>query len=578
MPGTYLYPGVYVEEIPSGVRPITGVATSDTAFVDFFARGPLDQAVRCNSFGDFERRFGGLDSRSEASYAIQQYYANGGSVAWVVRVAASNAAAAELTLFEAGPPGSGSGPGPSGPLPSGSGPVPSGSGTPTRKESLVVRASSKGAWGNRLQVAVDHLTDSDTTFNLVVREVEVLAPRPSQAGRAPQLRVVQLETFRNLTLDKTASRFADKVVAANSLLIRVQAIASGGRPEATGGDVIGAPTDANFRFLGAERGSEGQDGFLPGSSNWNSTEGKAALLGKQNLKTGLFALEDITPSIFNLLCLPAAAYLNPEPMKDVIAEGQRYCRAKRAFMLVDIPASLDEKADPTQKLETVITFVNDELEVEPNAAVYFPRLQISDALNENRLRTVAASGTLAGVYARTDAETGVWKAPAGTGAGLVGATLDVKLNDAENGQLNPLGINALRVFPIFGEVSWGARTREGADRLASEWKYIPVRRTALFIEESLYQGLTWVVFEPNDEPLWAQIRLNVGAFMHGLFRRGAFQGRTPREAYLVKCDSETTTQNDIDLGIVNILVGFAPLKPAEFVIIRIQQITKPPET
>jgi hypothetical protein len=154
----------------------------------------------------------------------------------------------------------------------------------------------------------------------------------------------------------------------------------------------------------------------------------------------------------------------------------------------------------------------------------------------------------------------------------------VKINDAENGQLNPLGINALRVFPIFGEVSWGARTLEGADQLASEWKYIPVRRTALFIEESLYQGLTWVVFEPNDEPLWAQIRLNVGAFMQGLFRRGAFQGRTPREAYLVKCDSETTTQNDIDLGIVNILVGFAPLKPAEFVIIRIQQITKPPET
>jgi len=119
---------------------------------------------------------------------------------------------------------------------------------------------------------------------------------------------------------------------------------------------------------------------------------------------------------------------------------------------------------------------------------------------------------------------------------------------------------------------WGARTLQGDDRLASEWKYIPVRRTALFIEESLYRGLQWVVFEPNDEPLWAQIRLNVGAFMHNLFRLGAFQGQTPKDAYLVKCDSETTTQNDIDLGIVNILVGFAPLKPAEFVIIQIQQL------
>ncbi len=144
--------------------------------------------------------------------------------------------------------------------------------------------------------------------------------------------------------------------------------------------------------------------------------------------------------------------------------------------------------------------------------------------------------------------------------------------DLENGVLNPLGINCLRFFPVYGRIAWGARTLKGADQLADEWKYIPVRRTALFIEESLYRGLKWVVFEPNDEPLWSQIRLNVGAFMNNLFRQGAFQGSTPREAYFVKCDKETTTQNDIDLGIVNIIVGFAPLKPAEFVVIKIQQI------
>jgi uncharacterized protein len=574
MPGTYTYPGVYVEEIPSGVRPITGVTTSDTAFVDFFARGPVDQAVRCNSFGDFERHFGGLDSRSEASYAIQQYYANGGSVAWVVRVAA-NAVSAERMLDEAGAPGSG--PGPSGPVPSGSGPVPSGSGPVTPRNSLLVRAASPGAWGNRLQVAVDHNTRDQKTFNLVVREVEVLAPSPPQGSIAPPLQVIQLETFRNLTLDKTAPRFAEKVVEAASALIRLSAKASGGRPEATGADVIGDPKDENFLFLGQDKLTQGNDGQLPGSENWNKTEGQKALLGEQSQKTGLFALESIAPSIFNILCLPAAAYLDEAAMLAVIVGAQKYCRDRRAFLIVDIPASIDEQTSPTQKLKGVTDFVAN-LEVERNAAVYFPRLRISDVLNENRSRTVAASGTLAGVLAHIDATRGFWKAPAGTEAGLRGATLDVKINDAENGQLNPLGINALRVFPIFGEVSWGARTLEGADQLASEWKYIPVRRTALFIEESLYQGLTWVVFEPNDEPLWAQIRLNVGAFMQGLFRRGAFQGRTPREAYLVKCDSETTTQNDIDLGIVNILVGFAPLKPAEFVIIRIQQITKPPET
>jgi phage tail sheath protein FI len=150
--------------------------------------------------------------------------------------------------------------------------------------------------------------------------------------------------------------------------------------------------------------------------------------------------------------------------------------------------------------------------------------------------------------------------------------LSVSLTDEENGELNPLGINCLRSLPAAGRVVWGARTRVGDDRLASEWKYIPVRRTALYIEESLYRGTKWVVFESNDEPLWAQIRLNIGAFMHTLFRQGAFQGKTPKEAYFVKCDSETTTQDDINRGVVNIVVGFAPLKPAEFVMINLQQM------
>jgi phage tail sheath protein FI len=206
-----------------------------------------------------------------------------------------------------------------------------------------------------------------------------------------------------------------------------------------------------------------------------------------------------------------------------------------------------------------------------SAAVYFPRLQITDPLT-GRPRSVGASGTVAGIWARTDATRGVWKAPAGTEASILGGILEVKLNDADNGELNPQGVNVLRNFPIFGNVVWGARTLVGADQQASEWKYIPVRRTADFIEESLYQGLKWVVFEPNDEPLWSQIRLNVGAFMHDLFRQGAFQGTTAQDAYFVKCDKDTTTQNDIDRGIVNIVVGFAPLKPAEFVVIQLQQM------
>jgi phage tail sheath protein FI len=208
-----------------------------------------------------------------------------------------------------------------------------------------------------------------------------------------------------------------------------------------------------------------------------------------------------------------------------------------------------------------------------NAAIFFPRLKQPNPLRDNQVETFVPCGVIAGIFARTDAQRGVWKAPAGLDATLIGVPqLSVPLTDAENGELNPLGINCLRSFPVAGRVVWGARTLRGADQLADEYKYIPVRRLALFIEESLYRGTQWVVFEPNDEPLWAQIRLNLGAFMNNLFRQGAFQGRTPQEAYFVKCNSETTTQNDINLGIVNIVVGFAPLKPAEFVVIKIQQI------
>jgi phage tail sheath protein FI len=208
-----------------------------------------------------------------------------------------------------------------------------------------------------------------------------------------------------------------------------------------------------------------------------------------------------------------------------------------------------------------------------NAALYFPWVSAPNPLKENSPDVFPPSGYVAGLYARTDTNRGVWKAPAGTEASLRGVNgVTVTLTDRENGVLNPQAVNCIRTFPVYGTILWGARTLHGNDQRGSEWKYIPVRRTALFIEESLYRGTQWVVFEPNDEPLWAQIRLNVGAFMHNLFRQGAFQGKTPREAYLVKCDKETTTQNDINLGIVNVVVGFAPLKPAEFVIIKIQQL------
>jgi phage tail sheath protein FI len=244
--------------------------------------------------------------------------------------------------------------------------------------------------------------------------------------------------------------------------------------------------------------------------------------------------------------------------------ASNYCLKRRAMLLMDAPADWKKVGEATKAVNSLrMGLVND------NSALFYPRLLV----NDNGLsKAVGASGAIAGLMARIDSTRGVWKAPAGTEANLRGvAGLELAFSNQDNGVLNPRGINTLRVFPT-GIVNWGARTMNGDDDFGSEWKYIPVRRLALFIEETLYRSTQWVVFESNDEPLWSQIRLNIGSFMHSLFRQGAFQGKSPKEAYFVKCDSETTTQDDRNKGIVNILVGFAPLKPAEFVIIKLQQM------
>jgi phage tail sheath protein FI len=309
-------------------------------------------------------------------------------------------------------------------------------------------------------------------------------------------------------------------------------------------------------------GTAGLDGVPPNGAD---------LIGSLAAKTGIYALEDV--DLFNLLCIPRTAItsganaLGPAEAASVITVAEQYCESRRAFFLMDTPLGVTKPVSIKGYLAA-----NDNLR-DKNAALYYPRVQVADPLNSFRLRSFGASGTIAGLCARTDSARGVWKSPAGTEATLTNVSqLDYALTDSENGILNPLGINCLRNFAVYGNICWGARTLEGADQLESEWKYVPVRRFTLYLEESLYRGVKWVVFEPNDEPLWSQIRLNIGAFLQNLFRQGAFQGTSSRDAYFVKCDSETTTQNDIDNGVVNIVVGFAPLKPAEFVILKIQQI------
>jgi phage tail sheath protein FI len=288
-------------------------------------------------------------------------------------------------------------------------------------------------------------------------------------------------------------------------------------------------------------------------------------IGDGEDQTGFHALDSI--DLFNLMVLPGDRDVNETQIAQILGPASIYCEQKRAFLLIDAPVSWTRNHRPVAARQDIDGLRR--LVVSEYSAVFYPRIEYSDA---GIKKTNGPSGLVAGLMARIDSRRGVWKAPAGIEADLRGILgLEVNLTDAENGILNQQGVNCLRQFPS-GFVNWGARTLGGSDDIGSEWKYIPVRRLALFLEESLYRGLKWAVFEPNDEPLWAQIRLNVNAFMMSLFRRGAFQGSTPDQAFFVKCDGETTTQDDRNKGIVNVEVGFAPLKPAEFVVITIQQM------
>jgi hypothetical protein len=529
MPTLTTYPGVYVEEIPSGVRTITGVATSITAFVGRTLRGPTDLATTVNSFGDFERTFGGLWSESALGFAVRDFFLNGGAQAIIVRCFNPGTGSfAKLTI-----------------------------------DGLELRAAWSGSWGNQLRVRIDYDTrpllageSADSLFNLSVKDMGT--------GR--------VEIFRNVSVTPGNARRIDTVLENESVLLRATAVPTQ-RPEDH--DAVGAgenpdafSDDFSARYTVVGGSAEADDGAA-------LTAGQITDLGLEASKKGMYAL--LAADLFNLLCIPPHKLSSaPDPSGSdldpttVIDAAASFCAAHRAFLIIDPPYGSD--------LGDVLDFKED-LPASNHAALYFPALLQPNPLHDHQLEEFAPCGAVAGIIARTDANRGVWKAPAGLDARLTGVTaLSVSLTDAENGRLNPLGINCLRAMPAAGRVVWGARTLEGDDRLASEWKYIPVRRMALFIEESLYRGTQWVVFEPNDEPLWAQIRLNVGAFMQTLFRQGAFAGKTPRESYLVKCDRETTTQDDINRGVVNILVGFAPLKPAEFVIIKIQQLAGQIET
>ncbi|MFC7907233.1 phage tail sheath family protein [Streptomyces nigra] len=405
---------------------------------------------------------------------------------------------------------------------------------------LKLQAANPGTWGNGLTVTVAH-------------------PEPEEAAQVAEAQGsgVTAASLYHLTVTDTATGFQEEFLNVTGVegprhvkkvLLASQLIRAVDTPPAT------APTPAAYPF--PDSGSHG----VPLRAEDYSATG-------QDGKKGIYALEKA--DLFTLLCLPPPTPASDLP-EDLWAEAMAYCWKRRAFLIVDPPGV----AKDATSLRGWLTPRGLNGEGARNCALYFPRIRRSDPLRDGAVDEFAPCGAVAGVMARTDAARGVWKAPAGVDAGLTGAQgLAVVLTDAEQGPLNVKGVNCLRTFLDAGSVVWGARTLRGADVLADEYKYVPVRRLALFLEESLYRGTQWVVFEPNDEPLWAQIRTSLGAFMQDLFRQGAFQGASPRNAYFVKCDGQTNTQYDIDRGVVNIHVGFAPLKPAEFVLIHIQQKT-----
>lgn len=529
-----LHPGVYTLEVPSAVRPIEGVSTSTAAFIGVTAKGPLPgktlptgrmaRPQLVTSMTDYNRVFGGFLTSSFLAYAVRSFFDNGGKRLYIVRIAGAGAAAGASTAH------------------------------------INVTAANEGAWGNGIGVGIAASSDRDpSNFKLVV----------SYGGTA-------VETFDRVTYQNSPTlpvgatnpaEYVRDIVNSRSEYIAITGDLTSMPPLTTPGPPI--------TLTG---GNDGAAVSAPGYIG-------AAALSNTVTGTGLYALDKITD--VNLIATPGQG----DPA--TVNAGMEYCKNRQlqdCFFIGDVgattggvPAARRDDAMPdVALLPDVRDFATSgfggvtlDKSAGDYGAVYYPWVWASDPIGAGRNPRILLppSGFVTGLYARIDNSRGVFKAPAGTEAGLAGALAPaVQVDDAEQDELNPISVNVIRAVPGSGMVVWGTRTI-GSD---ASWRYIPVRRMAIFLRVSIYYGIQWAVFEPNDEPLWSSLRLNIRSFMLTQFRAGAFQGSTPDAAFFVTCDSSTTTQQDIDNGVVNILVGFAPLKPAEFVVLKLSQKVNQP--
>ena len=509
MPVTPTYPGIYIEELPSSARTITAAPTSVAVFIGYthpFKTKPKNfgQAVQIFNFTEYEREFGGLYNSglidASVAYGVNQFFLNGGSVAYVIGLKAEYRDSSGTSLG-------------------------------------AINGATATVGTGTTGIVFTALEPTDQTS----MQVTVKA---NTAGDAADITITygsRVETYRGVTLDDIEKRLGTSAKPASSLV--TVAPASGG--------------------YGPTIQSADKTPLVSSPPVWF---------------TMTFSTSDFTPifqqdsaldkiPIFNLLLIPGVFE------SGIWSAALAFCERKQAFAILDPPdpAAADSSSSPTPLIADLMDSI---VPKSQNGALYFPYLLSNDPLTGQRVK-LPPSGFVAGIYARTDLNRGVWKAPAGletTIQNTTGVVETGRMTDQRQGTLNPKGVNCLRSFPGVGTVVFGARTLVTENVAYKQWWYVPVRRMALFIEQTLLRNLVWVVFEPNDEPLWVAIRTSIEGFMLSLFNQGAFQGSTPSQAFQVKCDKSTTTQTDIDNGIVNIIVAFAPLKPAEFVIIKIAQL------
>jgi uncharacterized protein len=541
MPVHVSYPGLYIEELPSSARSIVAAPTSITVFVGYVhpfrgecaVGGKWKKPFRVLNTDDYDRIFGGVYRNAilgdcDVGYAVQQFFANGGSDAIVVGL--------EPRYHEVG-------------------------GT----RSAPIEGATATLSG--IKFTARELTDARHKIIVTVRNVHRRDPTSTtQPLDRADLMIAfgtRVETYRDVrvrtgppggyTNPSTSTFDPDFIVnkLKDSQLVKV--------------DPADGTTEypATYTIGGRQESVELID-LPPPNPVFAATTHNAQQFIEAFAADGPLDKEEI----FNLLAIPGIADIS------VWNAGLAFCEDKRAMFIMDPPQlTAADTRDGLPEIREV--FASDAIpKSSTNGAFYFPYLNTVDPVTGDTFE-VPPSGFVAGVYARTDVNRGVWKAPAGLETTVLGSNGVVergKMTDLRQGLLNPQGINVLRSFPGAGTVVWGARTIVAANPALEQWRYVPVRRMALFLEQTFLRNLGWVVFEPNDEPLWAAIRLSIESFMLSLFRQQAFQGSTPSEAFMVKCDKTTTTEQDIATGIVNIVVGFRPLKPAEFVIIKIAQL------